>query len=156
MIRHLIVRSDEDSKSCNWWSKVLHHFVIWQVPQQHCCWDTCQITKWSDNYKINLLTWEILQGITTWHTSNWILYRFEIWQVPQQHYCWDTDQITLRHDIRLIGYWNNPTQFDALLPLFDIVWLMAVMGYTSHVIWFMWYFNHSRVCMNEGCRWPGT
>ena len=29
--------------------EIVNRSEIWQAPQQHCCWGTCQISKWCDN-----------------------------------------------------------------------------------------------------------
>ena len=29
---------------------MLDHYEVWQVNQQHCCWGTCQISKWFDYF----------------------------------------------------------------------------------------------------------
>ena len=51
LIRRLLVRSREVSKSRDWQFKSWHRFEIWQVPRQPCCRCAFQMSERSENCK---------------------------------------------------------------------------------------------------------
>ena len=48
LTQHIIVRSCEVSEVWDWMFKPIFRFKIWQAPQQHGCWDACQISERSE------------------------------------------------------------------------------------------------------------